>query len=50
MRHRTGVGPGPAGSPLYELPDVLPAPRVAGALGEEIHRTGDFALEENAVT
>ncbi|MFJ4963103.1 D-3-phosphoglycerate dehydrogenase [Streptomyces sp. ADI96-02] len=38
----------PAGSPLYELENVLLTPHVAGSLGEEIHRMADFALEEVA--
>ncbi|MFD6799403.1 hydroxyacid dehydrogenase [Streptomyces cyaneofuscatus] len=38
----------PAGSPLYELENVLLTPHVAGSLGDEIHRMGDFALEETA--
>ncbi|MDX3608534.1 hydroxyacid dehydrogenase [Streptomyces globisporus] len=38
----------PAGSPLYDLPNVLLTPHVAGSLGEEIHRLADFALDEVA--
>ncbi|WP_405507540.1 hydroxyacid dehydrogenase [Streptomyces cyaneofuscatus] len=38
----------PPGSPLYDLPNVLLTPHVAGSLGDEIHRLGDFALEEIA--
>ncbi|NEC20877.1 hydroxyacid dehydrogenase, partial [Streptomyces parvus] len=38
----------PPGSPLYELPNVLLTPHVAGSLGDEIHRLADFALEEIA--
>ncbi|MFK0129680.1 hydroxyacid dehydrogenase [Streptomyces rubiginosohelvolus] len=37
-----------AGSPLYDLPNVLLTPHVAGSLGDEIHRLADFALEEIA--
>lgn len=37
-----------AGSPLYDLPNVLLTPHVAGSLGNEIHRLADFALEEIA--
>ncbi|MEU1220969.1 hydroxyacid dehydrogenase [Streptomyces microflavus] len=38
----------PAGSPLYDLENVLLTPHVAGSLGDEIHRMGDFALDEVA--
>ncbi|MEW2070144.1 hydroxyacid dehydrogenase [Streptomyces sp. NPDC007346] len=38
----------PAGSPLYDLENVLLTPHVAGSLGDEIHRMGQFALEEVA--
>ncbi|MET8056311.1 hydroxyacid dehydrogenase [Streptomyces microflavus] len=38
----------PAGSPLYDLENVLLTPHVAGSLGDEIHRMGDFALGEVA--
>ncbi|OCC07593.1 hydroxyacid dehydrogenase [Streptomyces sp. PTY087I2] len=38
----------PAGSPLYDLPNVLLTPHVAGSLGDEIHRLADFALDEVA--
>ncbi|MYR96551.1 MULTISPECIES: hydroxyacid dehydrogenase [unclassified Streptomyces] len=38
----------PPGSPLYDLENVLLTPHVAGSLGDEIHRMGDFALEEVA--
>ncbi|MBT2441511.1 hydroxyacid dehydrogenase [Streptomyces sp. ISL-36] len=33
-------------SPLYELPNVLLTPHVAGSLGNELHRMADQALEE----
>lgn len=36
----------PAGSPLYELPNVLLTPHVAGSLGTELHRLADHALDE----
>ncbi len=36
----------PAGSPLYELPNVLLTPHVAGSLGTELHRLADHALNE----
>jgi phosphoglycerate dehydrogenase-like enzyme len=36
----------PADSPLYDLPNVLLTPHVAGSLGGEIHRMADHALDE----
>ncbi|MFF2008207.1 hydroxyacid dehydrogenase [Streptomyces sp. NPDC058195] len=36
----------PADSPLYELPNVLLTPHVAGSLGDELHRMADQALDE----
>ena len=36
----------PAESPLYELPNVLLTPHVAGALGREVERMADLALDE----
>jgi phosphoglycerate dehydrogenase-like enzyme len=36
----------PAGSPLYELPNVVLTPHIAGALGVEVRRLGDSALDE----
>ncbi|MFD7066509.1 hydroxyacid dehydrogenase [Streptomyces sp. NPDC059913] len=33
-------------SPLYELPNVLLTPHVAGSLGGELHRMADQALDE----
>ncbi|WP_329400836.1 hydroxyacid dehydrogenase [Streptomyces lydicus] len=36
----------PADSPLYELPNVLLTPHVAGSLGTELHRLTDHALDE----
>ncbi|MFE3016543.1 hydroxyacid dehydrogenase [Streptomyces sp. NPDC059256] len=38
--------PPPVDSPLYELPNVLLTPHVAGSLGNELHRMADFALDE----
>ncbi|MEV8568489.1 hydroxyacid dehydrogenase [Streptomyces sp. NPDC051322] len=35
-----------AGSPLYDLPNVLLTPHVAGSLGGELHRMADQALDE----
>lgn len=36
----------PAHSPLYDLPNVLLTPHVAGSLGDELHRMADQALDE----
>ncbi|MEU8915807.1 hydroxyacid dehydrogenase [Streptomyces nigrescens] len=36
----------PHGSPLYDLPNVLLTPHVAGSLGTELHRLADHALDE----
>ncbi|MEV6394154.1 hydroxyacid dehydrogenase [Streptomyces sp. NPDC051907] len=36
----------PADSPLYELPNVLLTPHIAGSLGNELHRMADRALDE----
>ncbi|MFI6058846.1 hydroxyacid dehydrogenase [Streptomyces sp. NPDC051286] len=36
----------PALSPLYELPNVLLTPHIAGSLGDELHRMADQALDE----
>ncbi|TXL90281.1 hydroxyacid dehydrogenase [Streptomyces sp. IB2014 016-6] len=36
----------PPASPLYDLPNVLLTPHVAGSLGGEIHRMTDQALDE----
>ncbi|MET4924637.1 hydroxyacid dehydrogenase [Streptomyces sp. PSRA5] len=36
----------PPDSPLYDLPNVLLTPHVAGSLGGEIHRMADQALDE----
>jgi phosphoglycerate dehydrogenase-like enzyme len=36
----------PADSPLYELPNVVLTPHIAGALGVEVRRLGDSALAE----
>ncbi|WP_179816122.1 hydroxyacid dehydrogenase [Allostreptomyces psammosilenae] len=36
----------PADSPLYELPNVLLTPHVAGSMGGELRRMADFALDE----
>lgn len=34
------------GSPLWDLPNVLLTPHVAGSLGTELHRLADHALDE----
>lgn len=36
----------PADSPLYDLPNVLLTPHVAGSLGRELYRMADLALDE----
>ncbi|MFB9534288.1 NAD(P)-dependent oxidoreductase [Nonomuraea roseola] len=36
----------PAGSPLYDLPQVLLTPHIAGSLGGELARMADLALDE----
>ncbi|MER6994615.1 hydroxyacid dehydrogenase [Streptomyces sp. NPDC000410] len=36
----------PADSPLYDLPNVLLTPHIAGSLGRELHRMADLALDE----
>ncbi|MCB5911617.1 hydroxyacid dehydrogenase [Streptomyces pinistramenti] len=36
----------PPDSPLYDLPNVLLTPHVAGSLGGELHRLADHALDE----
>lgn len=36
----------PAASPLYDLPNVLLTPHIAGSLGNELHRMADHALDE----
>ncbi|RSO12502.1 hydroxyacid dehydrogenase, partial [Streptomyces sp. WAC 06725] len=33
-------------SPLYDLPNVLLTPHIAGSLGGELHRMADQALDE----
>ncbi|MEU6478586.1 hydroxyacid dehydrogenase [Streptomyces sp. NPDC047017] len=38
----------PAGSPLYDLPNVLLTPHVAGSLGGELHRMAAAAADELA--
>ncbi|GAA0605546.1 hydroxyacid dehydrogenase [Streptomyces crystallinus] len=36
----------PRDSPLYDLPNVLLTPHIAGSLGNELHRMADLALDE----
>ena len=40
--------PLPPDSPLYELPNVILTPHIAGALGTEVVRLGDAAIDELA--
>jgi phosphoglycerate dehydrogenase-like enzyme len=40
--------PLPADSPLFDLPNVVLTPHIAGALGTEVRRLGDAAIEEVA--
>ena len=36
----------PSASPLYDLPNVLLTPHIAGSMGGELRRMADFALDE----
>ncbi|MFD5101387.1 hydroxyacid dehydrogenase [Streptomyces albidochromogenes] len=36
----------PPDSPLYDLPNVLLTPHIAGSLGDELHRMADQSLDE----
>ena len=38
--------PLPPDSPLYDLPNVVLTPHIAGSLGNEISRMGDLAIGE----
>jgi phosphoglycerate dehydrogenase-like enzyme len=38
--------PLPSGSPLYDLPNVILTPHIAGAMGSEVSRMGDLAVTE----
>jgi phosphoglycerate dehydrogenase-like enzyme len=40
--------PPPPDSPLYDLPNVVLTPHIAGALGTEVRRLGDSAIDELA--
>ncbi|MEV4392543.1 hydroxyacid dehydrogenase [Nonomuraea sp. NPDC049607] len=42
----TDPEPLPAGSPLYDLPNVMLTPHVAGSIGAETRRLSDSALDE----
>ncbi|MFF7330063.1 NAD(P)-dependent oxidoreductase [Streptomyces sp. NPDC008150] len=42
----TDPEPLPADSPLYDLPNVLLTPHLAGSLGGELARLADFAIDE----
>jgi Phosphoglycerate dehydrogenase and related dehydrogenases len=42
----TDPEPLPPDSPLYTLPNVTLTPHIAGALGNEVHRLGDLAVDE----
>jgi phosphoglycerate dehydrogenase-like enzyme len=42
----TSPEPLPAASPLYDLPNVLLTPHIAGSMGNELRRMADFALDE----
>jgi phosphoglycerate dehydrogenase-like enzyme len=42
----TDPEPLPPGHPLFELPNVLITPHLAGAQGRELRRLGEFAVTE----
>jgi phosphoglycerate dehydrogenase-like enzyme len=42
----TDPDPLPAGHPLLGLPHVFVTPHVAGALGNELHRLAELAVQE----
>ncbi|WP_275001887.1 NAD(P)-dependent oxidoreductase [Promicromonospora iranensis] len=46
--HVTDPEPLPASSPLYDLPNVLLTPHIAGSMGTELRRMGDMAAADLA--
>ena len=38
--------PPPAGHPFYSLPNCVLTPHIAGSLGPEVHRMGDYCVRE----
>jgi phosphoglycerate dehydrogenase-like enzyme len=40
--------PPPAGSPYYELPNLILTPHIAGSGGQELARMGDYVIDECA--
>jgi len=42
----TDPEPAPAGSPLFDMPNVVLTPHLAGAMGNECHRLAVYAAEE----
>jgi phosphoglycerate dehydrogenase-like enzyme len=38
--------PPPAGHPFYSLPNCVLTPHIAGSLGNEVHRMGDYCVRE----
>ena len=44
----TDPEPLPASSPLYDLPNVLLTPHIAGSMGTELRRMGDLAAADLA--
>ena len=42
----TDPEPPPAGHPFYSLPNCVLTPHIAGSLGQEVHRMGDYCVRE----